>query len=114
MRWDDVRFDPGNNYDVVTGAYTAPYDGYYHFSISKRSSGTFSSFRTLVEGVSVHYCWDHANYPSTYATCTITLKLLAGQRVQIKNWGAATIESSQAQVDNAVNSWFVGHMLFPL
>ena len=58
MHWDDVRFDPGNNYDNETGAYTAPYDGYYQFSITKQTAGYSSSFLTLVDGVSIHNCFD--------------------------------------------------------
>ena len=50
IRWDDVRIDPGNNYDKVTGAYTAPYDGYYQFSITIRSQDrSYSEYRISVE-----------------------------------------------------------------
>ena len=80
MRWDDVRFDPGNNYDKETGAYTAPYDGYYQFSITKRTAGQYSTFVTTVDGASVHNCWDEAHdHSRSQTSCTIVLKLLEGQ-----------------------------------
>ena len=116
--WDDVRFDPGNNYDTVTGAYTAPYDGYYQFSISQRREGNAVSFFTLVEGFTVRHCWNYeAETPSTFENCLIIVKLLVGQRIQIKNMGTAVLESlleEDEQGHGFINSWFAGHMLFPL
>ena len=114
MLWDDVRFDPGNNYDKVTGTYTAPYDGYYQFSITQR--GKRGDFLTYVDGVSAHRCWNHDHDGhSTQASCTMVIKLLAGQRVHIRNIASTVTQSLQVSNDwTALNSWFTGHMLFPL
>ena len=72
--WDDVRFDPGNNYNKGTGAYTAQYDGYYQFSITERTTGNYTEFVTL-EGKSGHYCWeDRSNPISAQASCSIILR----------------------------------------
>ena len=30
--------NPGKNYDVVTGTYTAPHDGHHQFSVTKRTA----------------------------------------------------------------------------
>ena len=116
MLWDDVRIDPDNNYDKVTGAYTAPYDGYYQFSITKRSQGNWGQFLTYVNGVSAHHCWDHDDdYVSSQTSCSIVIKLLAGQTVQIRNIKSTVTQSFQVFGDwTAVNSWFAGHMLSPL
>ena len=116
--WDDVRFDPGINYDKLTGAYTAPYDGYYQFSISQRGVGNVVSFFILVEGFTIRHCWNYAGEnPGTFGNCVIVIKLLAGQRVQIKNAGTTVLESlleEDEQGHGFINSWFAGHMLYPL
>ena len=114
IHWNDVRFDPGNNYDKLTGAYTAPYDGYYQFSVTERiSGGTVAQYVTLVEGKLVHYCWEHnSDGRFSQTSCSMILKLFTGERVQIQAYGDTVIETWQ---ENAlINSWFVGHMLFPL
>ena len=115
MLWEDVRFDPGNNYDKVTGAYTAPYDGYYQFSVTKRSRSKWGQFLTYVDGLAVHHCWDHDNdFAESQTSCTIIIKLLTGQRVQIKNIRSTVTQCLQPIGDwTAVNSWFTGHMLSP-
>ena len=98
MHWDDVRLDPGNNYDNETGAYTAPYDGYYQFSITKRTAGYSSSFLTLVDGVSIHNCFDLPHDQSrSQSSCTVVIKLLAGQRVQIRIFSGTVIQSLQTK-----------------
>ena len=116
MLWDDIRYDPGNNYDNVTGTYTAPYDGYYQFSITKRSRGKYAQLLTYVDGVSAHRCWNHDDDGySSQTSCTIVIKLLAGQRVHIRNIQSTVTQSLEESKDwTAVNSWFTGHMLFPL
>ena len=114
MLWNDVRFDPGNNYDKVTGTYTAPCDGYYQFSITQR--GKRGDFLTYVDGVSAHRCWNNdRDGHSTPASCTMVIKLLAGQRAHIRNIASTVTQSLQVSNDwTALNSWFTGHMLFPL
>ena len=111
--WDDVRLDPGNNYDKLTSAYTAPYNGYYKFSITVRSqSQSYTEYRISVDGILVHYCWEHiSNGSHGQASCSMILKLDAGQRVQIQNRASAIIETLGR---DEMNSWLAGHMLFPL
>ena len=38
LHWDDIMSNPGKNYDVVTGTYTAPHDGHHQFSVTKRTA----------------------------------------------------------------------------
>ena len=113
IRWDDVQFDPGNNYNKMTGAYIAPYDGYYQFSITIRSqSQSYSEYHISVDGIQVHYCWNHiSNGSHGQKSCSVLLKLYARQRIQIQNRAEAVIETLEH--DTIINSWFAGHMLIP-
>ena len=116
MHWHDVRFDPGNNYDKVTGAYTAPYNGYYQFTITKRTqSDQLSSLLTLVDSATIHQCWSGVHpHASSQTSCTIVIKLLVGQKVQIRNTDVTIILSLQTNADETlINTWFAGYMLSP-
>ena len=113
--WDDIIADPGENYDKVTGAYTAPYDGYYQFTASKRSSEEEAEFFLVIDGASVRVCAKNKGHTSGYslANCTFMVKLRAGQRVQIGNYGTSLIRNAHPAA-SYIETFFMGLMLQPL
>ena len=113
IQWNGVRFDPGNNYKKMTGAYTVPYNGYYQFSITARTrSQDYIQYRISVDGIPVHYCWEHiSNGSHGQTSCSMILKLYAGQKVQIQTTSSTVIQALGS--NGELHSWFDGHMLFP-
>ena len=120
LRWDEVRHDPGNNYDKVTGAYTARHDGYYQFSVTMRSIQTdLTDFVFFVDTTEVHMCSDRKYNPGqgieVATSCTVNLLLRAGQKVLIQNWSASRIRAIDSGYSiTALHCWFTGYMIFPL
>ncbi len=43
IKWNVVNSDPGNNYDVISGAFVVPSSGYYEFTVMMRTVGQCSS-----------------------------------------------------------------------
>ena len=113
VRWDDVISDPGKNYDVMTGAYTAPFNGTYQFSVSKRNQAATSHILILVENARKFYCYNgkDVSQASSQTSCTFMVKLLAGQRVQVQNHLDRLLRIRE---NSGLNTWFMGHMLHPL
>ncbi len=120
LKWDKVRYDPGQNYDIRTGAYTVPYDGFYSFSVQKADVNYGGQFMILLDGAWLNYAWNY--YPDTgddMSFLNIHIKLNAGQKVQVANYRATTVYGTYGPSTGWNNgqltrSYFSGTMLYPV
>ena len=108
IRWDNVHFDPGNNYDRATGAYTVRYDGFYQCSATLQTvkESPLANLHLLINTIKTYYCWTgrFVALDSAQTSCTVTLKLNAGQTVQIENAASSVVRGHYF-------SWFTCHMV---
>ena len=110
--WNTAVINPGGHYDSVTGAYTAPLHGYYHFTVQKESNSGQAKFRIYKEGEEVLYNGGYGGSadPTPVATSSFILELKARERVQIYNLGSTVIYGG----DPGYRSWFSGFLLYAL
>ena len=113
IRWDDVSYDNGNNFDATTGGYTVPVDGIYQFSLVMRMAGDWSAVLFLVDTLPVRYCLTRksSTYTQVQTACTITIPLKAGQTIQTKTTVPGNLISRLPNY--GYQSWFSGQLLFP-
>ena len=114
--WKDVKYNNGGYYSQVTGAYTAPLAGYYQFTVSKTNAERWAYFQLLIDdeifcfqGISIN---DATSWKQK--SSTITVKLDAGSKVQIRTTDATELYGSGVFSSHpGMPSWFSGHLLFP-
>ena len=105
--WNTAVINPGGCYDALTGAYTAPLHGYYHFTVQKESDNKVARFRVYKEGVEVMYndaSGDSAD-PVPVSTSSFILQLQARERVQIYNVGSTIVRGIRSDT-SVYRSWF--------
>ncbi len=118
LQWDDIRYDPGQNFDSTTGAYVAPYDGFYSFNVAIANNRR-AGFFILVDGKRVNYIINpqsSAGDGSTHATLGVHINLKAGQRVQVEIYETGTVygkyTSGSAANGILTRSYFTGTMVY--
>ena len=114
--WNTAVINPGGCYDTLTGAYSAPVHGYYHFTVQKEGDKSLATFRIYKEGVEVLYhdaLYMGAADPDPVSATSFILELKAGERVQIYNH-ASTIIYGVNSGTSVYRSWFSGFLLYAL
>ena len=121
LKWDKVRYDPGQNYDLNSGAYVAPFDGFYSFSVQKADIDNSGQFMILLDGAWLNYAWDGngGDGGNDMSFLNINIKLNAGQKVQVANYRAKTVYGTYGPGTGWNNglltrSYFSGTMLYPI
>ncbi len=110
IMWNMPVINLGGHYDVVTGAFTAPIDGYYYFNVQKESNNNKATLYYVKEGIRLAFVQAYMEYDSIpLSTSSIILELQAGERVQIENVDSNIIYGT---LDATIyKSWFMGFLL---
>ena len=115
IAWNTAVINPGGCYDIVTGAYTAPLHGYYHFTVQKESNNGRARFRIYKEGVWVmlNMAFGGPNDADPVGTTSFLLELQAGENVQIINEDSSIIYGVNPG-KSVYWSWFSGFLVYAL
>jgi hypothetical protein len=97
-------YDTNSNFDTATGKYTAPVDGYYHFSYSIAHSFT-NNVQSEIYKNNSSYIKSPQNYNSaTFAiggtSQSFDIKLTAGDYIQIYHYAAPTTTGTASRDTN--------------
>ena len=97
-------YDTNSNFDTATGKYTAPVDGYYHFSYSI-AHGFTNNVQSEIYKNNSSYFKSPQNYNSaTYAiggtSQSFDIKLTAGDYIQIYHYAAPTTTGTASRNTN--------------
>ncbi len=97
-------YDTNSNFDTATGKYTAPVDGYYHFSYSI-AHGFTNNVQSEVYKNNSSYFKSPQNYNSaTYAiggtSQSFDIKLTAGDYIQIYHYASPTTTGTASRNTN--------------
>ena len=117
LKWDDIRYDPGQNFNITTGAYVAPSDGFYGFNIAI-SDNTRAGFFIQIDGKRANFMINpqsRVGGGSTLATMGVNVNLKAGQHVQVQKHGTGTVYGKYVNAWGngvMVNSYFSGAMIY--
>ena len=112
--WKDVKYNNGGHYSPVTGAYTTPLSGYYQFTVSKTTGVQWAYFYLVIDGEDFCFQGTFDSGGWQQKSSTMTVKLNAGSKVQIKNHYATEIYGFGVFSSHpGIYSWFSGHLLFP-
>ena len=117
MKWDDVRYDSGQNFNKNIGAYVAPSDGFYGFNIAIFDN-TRAGFFIQIDGTRANYVINPQSSAvdgSTHAAMSVYVNLKAGQHVQVQIYQTGTVYGRY--VDSYANgvlvrSYFSGAMIY--
>ncbi len=114
LKWDDVRYNPGQNFNITTGAYVAPSDGFYSFSAGIWNNKR-AGFIILVDGKKGNWVlhsgsnlWDG----STSATINIHVNLRKGQQVQVESYETGIVYGNGNTNAIHVKSYFSGARIY--
>lgn len=97
-------YDTNSNFDTATGKYTAPVDGYYHFSYSI-AHGFTNNVQSEIYKNNSSYIKSPQNYNSaTYAiggtSQSFDIELTAGDYIQIYHYAAPTTTGTASRSTN--------------
>lgn len=97
-------YDTNSNFDTATGKYTAPVDGYYHFSYSI-AHGFTNNVQSEIYKNNSSYIKSPQNYNSaTYAiggtSQSFDIKLTAGDYIQIYHYASPTTTGTASRNTN--------------
>ena len=97
-------YDTNSNFDTATGKYTAPVDGYYHFSYSI-AHGFTNNVQSEIYKNNSSYIKSPQNYNSaTYAiggtSQSFDIELTAGDYIQIYHYAAPTTTGTASRNTN--------------
>ncbi len=89
IMYDGIKYDTGNNFDIVTSEYQAPVTGHYLVASHLFCDNHEAHQRILVNGIEVAHDHMFDGYePSVVTEPTIILRLNSGDRLAIQKQGA--------------------------
>ena len=103
--YNGIKYDTGNNFDVVTSEYEAPVTGHYLVASHLFCDKNEAHQRILVNGIVVAHDHMYDGYePSVVTEPTIILRLDSGDRLAIQKVGGWD-GNVLGVIDGRMNSW---------